>query len=179
MAAYRDVSGRGGYVYRQFGDGTIRILAGPARVGEVHTPGAQPWANPVWMAITAEIGPIKGHQSSFAYWQTLSAAGRAPSGYAAQAQTPAQAQAVAEAATTSKATRGAQGVLSLLQWSQQLQAGGAPAGAGTGIDFIGVGAGAPVEPTEPATSPWKPLLILGGVGLLATIAAIAAFGGRR
>lgn len=51
---YREVPGRGGYVYRQYESGMIQILAGPALVGKVVTSTSDPRR---WSAITAEIGP--------------------------------------------------------------------------------------------------------------------------
>ena len=51
--ASRTVEGGGGYVYKQYADGTIEIAAGPRNVGKVYPPGDR-----VNVAITAEIGPF-------------------------------------------------------------------------------------------------------------------------
>ena len=52
--AYRDVVGQN-YTYRQWSDGTIKILAGPSGVGMVLQSGDQHWD-----AITVEIGGFPG-----------------------------------------------------------------------------------------------------------------------
>ena len=49
--ASRDVSGAGGYTYRQYDDGRIKITAGPTSVGKTVSSGS------AWQAITAQIGP--------------------------------------------------------------------------------------------------------------------------
>ena len=49
--ASRTVAGRGGYTYRQYDDGRIKIEAGPDSVGTTVSQGAS------WVAITTEIGP--------------------------------------------------------------------------------------------------------------------------
>ena len=49
--ASRDVSGRGGYTYRQYDDGRIKILSGASGVGKTFSSGGP------WRAITDEIGP--------------------------------------------------------------------------------------------------------------------------
>ncbi len=55
--AYRDANGTGGYKYRQFSDGTIEVRPGsPALVGKRLSPNPN---DPVWAAITAEIGPYR------------------------------------------------------------------------------------------------------------------------
>lgn len=54
IAPPRVVQGKGGFVYKQDPDGTITILSGPARVGEVHPP-----TDDVGAAITREIGPYQ------------------------------------------------------------------------------------------------------------------------
>ena len=56
--AYRDVSGAGGYKYRQYDDGRIKILAGAGGVGTELRSGSS------WNAITAEIGPYPAFSSS-------------------------------------------------------------------------------------------------------------------
>lgn len=54
---YRDVRGRGGYQYRQYADGTVQIIAGPAAVGTVYKPDSR---NKAWVSITNEIGAPAG-----------------------------------------------------------------------------------------------------------------------
>jgi hypothetical protein len=48
--ASRDVSGAGGYTYRQYDDGRIKITGGPTSVGKTVSSGS------AWQAITAQIG---------------------------------------------------------------------------------------------------------------------------
>lgn len=59
---YRDVVGRGGYVYRQYQDGSITILSGPALVGTTMTATSDPRR---WQAITQEIGTFVRAPSAF------------------------------------------------------------------------------------------------------------------
>ena len=54
---YRDVQGSGGYVYRQFSDGSIQVLKGPALVGKKISSSSDPTR---WTAITNEIGKWGG-----------------------------------------------------------------------------------------------------------------------
>ena len=54
----RDVSGAGGYKYRQYDDGRIKILSGPSGVGSTLSSGS------AWNAITNEIGPYPASSSS-------------------------------------------------------------------------------------------------------------------
>lgn len=54
---HRDVQGTGGYVYRQFEDGTLCIVVAPHGRGE----GATFSSGPAWEAITTEIGAYEEH----------------------------------------------------------------------------------------------------------------------
>lgn len=56
--ASRDVSGAGGYKYRQYDDGRIKILSGASGVGSTLSSGS------AWNAITAEIGPYPASGSA-------------------------------------------------------------------------------------------------------------------
>ncbi|MFH1466269.1 MAG: peptidoglycan-binding domain-containing protein [Pseudomonadota bacterium] len=58
--AYRDVTGRGGYVYRQYEDGAIEIMAAPHGRGV----GTGFSAGGAWQAVTAEIGPYRAAPAS-------------------------------------------------------------------------------------------------------------------
>lgn len=62
---YRDVQGTGGYVYRQFNDGVIQILASPSRklpVGTMLKGVAEDPNYRRWLAITGEIGSWKTYR---------------------------------------------------------------------------------------------------------------------
>jgi hypothetical protein len=63
VATYRDVAGAGGYLYRQFRDGTIKILSGPvpSLVGVTLSP-TRYAAN--WKAVTKEIGTFQHASTS-------------------------------------------------------------------------------------------------------------------
>lgn len=50
---HRDVAGSGGYVYRQFSNGNLQVMKGPALVGTKITSSGDPLR---WKAITNEIG---------------------------------------------------------------------------------------------------------------------------
>jgi len=68
----RDVLGVGGYVYRQYQDGTIYIVSGPSGAGTTLTPGY----GESWNAITSEIGTYPGSevpQSANSVLEVLSA----------------------------------------------------------------------------------------------------------
>lgn len=59
---YRDVMGRGGYTYRQFEDGSIFVLQGPALTGTTLTRTSDPRR---WQAITNEIGWFQRQPGTF------------------------------------------------------------------------------------------------------------------
>lgn len=54
--AYRDVTGSGGYAYRQYEDGTVVILTSPRSTSPVTVQ----TGSPEWIAISKEIGPFPG-----------------------------------------------------------------------------------------------------------------------
>jgi hypothetical protein len=51
----REVQGSGGYIYRQFGNGYIQVVSGPALVGQLILPKGSPAP---WQAITAELARV-------------------------------------------------------------------------------------------------------------------------
>ena len=59
----RVVAGSGGYVYRQFGNGYIQVVDGPALKGQLLMPRGNAKA---WQAITREIGAVPGQSGLFA-----------------------------------------------------------------------------------------------------------------
>ena len=59
----RVVAGSGGYVYRQFGNGYVQVVDGPALKGQLLMPRGNAKA---WQAITREIGAVPGRSGLLA-----------------------------------------------------------------------------------------------------------------
>ena len=59
----RVVAGSGGYVYRQFGNGYVQVVDGPALKGQLLMPRGNAKA---WQAITREIGAVPGQSGLLA-----------------------------------------------------------------------------------------------------------------
>ena len=59
----RVVAGSGGYVYRQFGNGYLQVVDGPALRGQLLMPRGNAKA---WQAITREIGAVPGPRAALA-----------------------------------------------------------------------------------------------------------------
>lgn len=177
----RDVSGSGGYIYRQKYDGTITILSGPTGVGTVLAVDPNIAA---WMAITNEIGTYPGNDSlasAFATWKTQFGVSQ-PTGTAASTTT---AQTVGTADVGEAATRGDRlgGILaslaSIFGSGASIAQSVASARGGGSSDYVDVNTPYVPAPTTTTTSSagW---MIGGGVLLVGVLAFLAvAFGKKK